>query len=119
VTLATDPTRRAEVGVTLAVLLVLALPLLLAAFTLGTGGLPHDASLQAARAHDVSLAAMDRVDRFLHGDLNVSLAPAYEVAILAALLPPPEPPTLPPGAAPLALARALAGRVATDTALTL
>lgn len=112
-------TRRAEFGVTLAVLLVLALPLLLAALTLGMGGLPHDAGLQAARAQDASLAALDRADRFLQGDLKVSLSPALLVAILDELAPPPEPPANAAGAPPLSLARVSAGRVAAEVALRL
>jgi hypothetical protein len=113
---------RAKAGVLLAVLLVLALPLLLATLTVGMGGLPHDAGLQAARAHDVSLAALHRADRFLHGDLRVALAPALLVATLDAVLdaappPDPRPAAVAGGAAPVATASA--GRVAAETALRL
>jgi hypothetical protein len=54
-------------------LLLLALPLLLGALALGTGGLPHE-GLEAASTRDVSAAALDRIERYLHGDLSVALA---------------------------------------------
>jgi hypothetical protein len=104
---AARPAPRALAGVTLAALLLLALPVLLSVLALGTGGLAHEAGLQAAATHDTSLAALDRVDRFLQGDLTVTLAPAAD-----APAPPPVPPADRVG---LALAeRAPAGRVAAE-----
>ena len=88
---ATPPAPRALAGALAVVVVLLALPLLLAAVTVGTGGLAHEAGLHAA-THDTSLAALHRVDRFLHGDLTVTLAPACEGPAA-----PPAPPANAPG----------------------
>jgi hypothetical protein len=64
---------QAHLGVVALALLLLALPLLLGALALGTGGLPHE-GLEAASTRDVSAAALDRIERYLSGDLSVALA---------------------------------------------
>ena len=99
---------RALAGVLAVVVVLVALPLLLAAVTAGTGGLAHEAGFHAT-TRDTSVAALHRVDRFLHGDLTVTLAPAFE-----ALAAPPAPPAdaighhAPAGAAPAPAGRAAA-----------
>ena len=70
-----------HLGVIALTALILALPLLLGALALGTGGLPHE-GLHAANTHDVSAAALDRMERYLHGDLNVALAAPSPVGVV-------------------------------------
>jgi hypothetical protein len=72
---------RAHLCVAALALLLLALPLLLGAVALETVGLPHE-GLAAATTRDVSAAALDRLERYLHGDLSVALE-ALSVAALA------------------------------------
>jgi hypothetical protein len=104
------PAPRALAGALAVVVVLLALPLLLAAVTVGTGGLAHEAGLHAA-THDTSLAALHRVDRFLHGDLTVTLAPAFE-----APAPPPAPPACASGQhVPVRTERAPAGLAAAES----
>ena len=85
--------RFAAVG--LGVLLVAALPLLLAVLATGPGGLPHEAGFQAAGTHDASVAALDRLERWFQGDLTVRLQDLENPATLSAALPRPLPPLLP------------------------
>lgn len=67
--------RRPLLAVAALAALVVAVPLLLAVLTLAPGGLPHECRLETASSHDVSLAALDRIDRFLQGALSVGLSP--------------------------------------------
>jgi hypothetical protein len=105
----TPPAPRALAGALAVIVVLLALPLLLAAVTVGTGGLAHEAGLHAA-THDTSLAALHRVDRFLHGDLTVTLAPAFEAHAA-----PPAPPANADGSEPATRAQAPAGRAAAES----
>lgn len=77
--------RRVGFGVAAVALLVLALPLLGAALVLGPGGLPHEAAFHADASHDVSAAALDHLDRWLHGGLVVALDPLTLAAAPAAV----------------------------------
>ena len=73
---------RVTCGVAALALLVLVLPLLGAALALGPGGLPHESAFQAHAGHDVSAAALEQIDRWLHGDLAVlPAAPAAGQAV--------------------------------------
>lgn len=67
--------RRPLLAVAALAALVVAVPLLLAVLTLAPGGLPHEGRLETASSHDVSLAALDRIDRYLQGALSVGLSP--------------------------------------------
>jgi hypothetical protein len=104
--------RPALAGLVAVIAVVVALPLLLSVLALGTGGLPHEAGLRAATTHDTSLAALDRVDRYLHGDLTVMLVPADAAPALG---PPPEPPAPVDGFVLASLPRARAGRLAAES----
>ncbi len=55
------------------VVLAAALPLLLAVLAMGPGGLPHEAGFQAGGASEISVAALDRLERWFQGDLTVRL----------------------------------------------
>jgi hypothetical protein len=107
--------RPALAGIAVVVAVVVALPLLLSVLALGPGGLPHEAGLHAASTHDTSLAALDRVDRYLHGDLSVVLAPAFDAPATDGSSPPPVPPVTLEAVAAAASHRAPAGRLAAES----
>lgn len=66
--------RRAHPVVVVLALLGLALPLLAALLAGGAGELPHETQARHAPTHELSSAALDRLERWLGGHLDVLLA---------------------------------------------
>lgn len=69
-------------------LLLLVVPLLIAVAAIAPGGLPHEAQACAATSHSASLAALDRIDRWLRQGPDLLLAPPSPETVLRASAPP-------------------------------